>query len=46
MTVSELLTRMSSEELTYWWAWSCLRAEEHKQQQLAARAQQNLKQWT
>lgn len=45
MTVGELLNRMSTEELNYWWALNNIRAEEQQTRDLETRAQENLKKW-
>lgn len=44
MTVFELLERMSSTELTYWYSYMQLKEDEQKMRELDQRAQQNLRQ--
>lgn len=43
MTAFELLERMSSTELTYWWAYNNIKADEQKMRELDQRAKENLR---
>lgn len=42
MTVGELMHRMSRDELIYWYAWSNLKHDEHRQRELDQRAHAHL----
>jgi hypothetical protein len=43
MTVADMLDRMTSEELTYWIAYSVLESEDYEHEQKASRVMQSVK---